>query len=131
MSSQYRDTSQSMRSFEGARTKWGTNFTLIYFPQGRIESLSTTQLHFQPGLARALERLAPIQHLPVSIQFEIFQTPKPQAFLNLGDVCGAARSTEDMQSEVSQLLQQTQQELRALGENFAERRAQEWQRWKW
>lgn len=124
-------TRDAFSELERQRRVLNDKFTLFYLPQGEIWPATRADLSFKRGLEKLLPRLSPIQYFPAAIQFEMFNTPRPQLFLTLGSVEVTPKKTQSLEQPLRNLLDSTRAEIDALGERFAEMHSENWQKWSW
>jgi 1-acyl-sn-glycerol-3-phosphate acyltransferase len=124
-------TRRAFYSFEAQRRVFDDQFTLLYFPQGRIWPTARGNLSFKRGLEILLPRLSPIQYFPVAIQFEMLCEPRPQFFLTLGKVEVTPKKTLLLEQSLESLMHSTRSELNDLGESFPDLHSEHWQKWNW
>lgn len=112
------------RAIDAVASRRGTDpgFCLSFFPQGRIWPATRRPLGFRTGIVHLLERLAPLQVVPVSLRIEPLNTMSPHAFV----LAGAPRkigpgqripTTKELESLVESTMDDLASRLERLGES--------------
>lgn len=95
---------------------------LSFFPQGRIWPAQRRPLGFRTGIVRVLERLAPVQVVPVALRIEPLNTMSPHAFVLAGepvsiDPLQQIPTTKELEALVHATLDDLAARLDRLGES--------------
>lgn len=114
------------RAIDAVASRRGTDpgFCLAFFPQGRIWPATRRPLGFRTGIVRVLERLAPVQVVPVALRIEPLNTMSPHAFVLAGDPVRIepghpVPTTRELESLVQAAMDDLAGRLERLGESAA------------
>lgn len=101
------------------------NFSLAFFPQGRIGPASLRPLGFRPGVEAVVAALAPVQVVPVALRIEPLARCAPHAFALAGRAELVVRRPPRgyaavLEARVQELLDRLEAHLARLGEDAAD-----------
>jgi 1-acyl-sn-glycerol-3-phosphate acyltransferase len=112
-----------LRRFQARREHSG-DFTVLFFPQGRIWPSHRRPLGFQPGIRLVAEALAPATTLPLALHIQPGRYPAPLAFLSFGEPIrgdGSPPTGEELEDRVARELDAIHHFLARHGEECENR----------